>query len=51
VGIENVTWNFVRAELSRRIVLTCRQLDDEDREIGCFDFIKASSVRRSEVTW
>ena len=50
-GIENVTWNLVRAEQSRRMVFIFRESTVVERDIGCFEFIRASSVRRRDVKW
>ena len=49
--MEKVTWNLVRAEQRRRIVCSFRESVVVENEMGCFDFIKAASVRRRDVKW
>jgi hypothetical protein len=45
-GIVNVTRNFVRAAARRSVVVMIRLVLLRVRVIGCFDFRRASSVRR-----
>ena len=44
-GIVNVQWNFVRAEGNNRHTLTIKDELVQARVIGCFDLIRANSVR------
>ena len=39
----------MRAEQSNKIVCIVRDSEEAESVMGCFDFIKASSVRRRDV--